>query len=61
MFFTRAVDVFSGSFLVLFGTGKTDSLTSGYILSADLRMATSSIEFFVIAAISPLIAGRLLL
>ena len=56
----RAIGVFSGSFLVLFGARMADGCASGHILSGDLQMAASSIEFFVVVAISLLIVGRIL-
>jgi uncharacterized membrane protein YedE/YeeE len=56
----RAAGVFSGSFFVLFGARMADGCASGHILSGDLQMAVSSIEFFVVVAISLLVTGRLL-
>ncbi len=53
----RALGVFGGSFMVLFGARMADGCASGHILSGDLQMAVSSIEFFVFVAISLLVAG----
>jgi uncharacterized membrane protein YedE/YeeE len=56
----RAVGVFAGSYFVLFGARMADGCASGHILSGDLQMAVSSIEFFVVVAISLLVSGRII-
>ncbi len=56
----RAIGVFLGSYLVLFGARMAGGCASGHILSGDLQMALSSIEFFAAVAASLLITGRLL-
>jgi uncharacterized membrane protein YedE/YeeE len=56
----RDVGVFLGSYLVLFGARMAGGCASGHILSGDLQMALSSIEFFAFVAFSLLITGRLL-
>jgi len=53
----RAVAVFGGSFMVLFGARMADGCASGHILSGDLQMAVSSIEFFIFVVISLLATG----
>jgi len=57
---TRDIGVFIGSYLVLFGARMAGGCASGHILSGDLQMALSSIEFFAIVTASLLITGRLL-
>ncbi len=56
----RATGVFLGTYLVLFGARMADGCASGHILSGDLQMAVSSIEFFMFVFASLLITGRLL-
>lgn len=56
----RAAGVFAGSYFVLFGARMADGCASGHILSGDLQMAVSSIEFFVVVAISLLVSGRII-
>ncbi|MGC9190617.1 MAG: YeeE/YedE thiosulfate transporter family protein [Candidatus Micrarchaeia archaeon] len=56
----RAVGVFIGSYLVLFGARMAGGCASGHILSGSLQMALSSIEFFAIVAISLLVTGKIL-
>ncbi len=56
----RAGGAFSGAFMMLLGARMADGCASGHILSGDLQMAVSSLEFFVIVIIFLLIAVRLI-
>lgn len=56
----RAAGVFGGSYMVLLGARMADGCASGHILSGDLQMAVSSIEFAVIVIITLLVTGRVL-
>ena len=56
----RAGGAFGGSFMMLLGARMADGCASGHILSGDLQMAVSSLEFFVIVIIFLLIAVHLI-
>ena len=56
----RAFGAFIGTYLVLFGARMAGGCASGHILSGDLQMAVSSIEFFLAVMVSMLISGKLL-
>jgi uncharacterized membrane protein YedE/YeeE len=56
----RAGGAFSGAFMMLLGARMADGCASGHILSGDLQMAVSSLEFFVIVIIFLLIAVHLI-
>ncbi|MEM3265534.1 MAG: YeeE/YedE thiosulfate transporter family protein [Thermoplasmata archaeon] len=56
----RATGVFIGAYLMLFGARMADGCASGHILSGDLQMAVSSIEFLIFVMGSLLISGKLL-
>jgi uncharacterized membrane protein YedE/YeeE len=56
----RAFGAFIGTYLVLFGARMAGGCASGHILSGDLQMAVSSIEFFIAVMVSMLISGKLL-
>ena len=56
----RAGGAFSGAFMMLLGARMADGCASGHILSGDLQMAVSSLEFFVIVMIFLLIAVHLI-
>ena len=56
----RAAGSFSGAFLMLLGARMADGCASGHILSGDLQMAVSSLEFFIIVMISLLIVAHII-
>jgi uncharacterized membrane protein YedE/YeeE len=56
----RAGGAFSGAFMMLLGARMADGCASGHILSGDLQMAVSSLEFFVIVIIFLLVAVHLI-
>lgn len=56
----RAFGAFIGSFMVLLGARMADGCASGHILSGDLQMAVSSLEFFVIVVIFLLVAAHII-
>ena len=56
----RAGGAFSGAFMMLLGARMADGCASGHILSGDLQMAVSSLEFFVIVMIFLLVAVHLI-
>ncbi len=56
----RAGGAFGGSFMMLLGARMADGCASGHILSGDLQMAVSSLEFFVIVIIFLLLAVHLI-
>ena len=56
----RAAGAFSGAFLMLLGARMADGCASGHILSGDLQMAVSSLEFFIIVMISLLIVAHII-
>lgn|GEM_PF-4633970 len=56
----RAFGVFAGSYFVLFGARIADVWASCHILGGDLRMALSSIEFFVVVATTLLVSGHII-
>ncbi|MEM0139793.1 MAG: YeeE/YedE thiosulfate transporter family protein [Ferroplasma sp.] len=47
----RAGGAFTGAYLMLLGARMADGCASGHILSGDLQMAVSSLEFFVVVMI----------
>jgi uncharacterized membrane protein YedE/YeeE len=56
----RAGGAFTGGFMMLLGARMADGCASGHILSGDLQMAVSSLEFFIVVIIFLLIAARLI-
>ncbi len=56
----RAAGAFSGAFLMLLGARMADGCASGHILSGDLQMAVSSLEFFVVVMIFLLLVSRII-
>ncbi len=56
----RAAGAFSGAFLMLLGARMADGCASGHILSGDLQMAVSSLEFFIVVMISLLIVAHII-
>lgn len=56
----RSVGVFFGAYLMLLGARMADGCASGHILSGDLQMAVSSVEFFVFVMISLLLTAFLI-
>ncbi|MGC8631448.1 MAG: YeeE/YedE thiosulfate transporter family protein [Thermoprotei archaeon] len=56
----RAAGAFTGAYLMLLGARMADGCASGHILSGDLQMAVSSLEFFVVVIIFLLLVAHLL-
>ncbi len=56
----RAGGAFFGAFMMLLGARMADGCASGHILSGDLQMAVSSLEFFIIVMIFLLVAVRII-
>ncbi|AAT42863.1 YeeE/YedE thiosulfate transporter family protein [Picrophilus oshimae] len=56
----RAAGAFSGAFLMLLGARMADGCASGHILSGDLQMAVSSLEFFVVVMVFLLMVSHII-
>lgn len=56
----RAAGAFTGAYLMLLGARMAGGCASGHILSGDLQMAVSSLEFFVFVMIFLLLVARLI-
>ncbi|WP_297216026.1 YeeE/YedE family protein [Thermoplasma sp.] len=56
----RAAGAFSGAYLMLLGARMADGCASGHILSGDLQMAVSSLEFFIFVVIFLLLVAHII-
>ncbi|MHB1566006.1 MAG: YeeE/YedE thiosulfate transporter family protein [Acidiferrobacter sp.] len=56
----RAIGVFAGSYLMLFGARMADGCASGHILSGVVQMAASGIYFGVVVMITGVIAAKII-
>ncbi|WP_337860545.1 YeeE/YedE thiosulfate transporter family protein [Ferroplasma sp.] len=56
----RGAGAFSGAYLMLLGARMADGCASGHILSGDLQMAVSSLEFFIIVMIFLLLVSYII-